>query len=118
MAAHARLKNEFTEDEKCHNLMTWLKCSLESVTTKQRVYTNNSSYFKELTIVLLFYSNCIRIFLFSILTAVKLAVDCSELTLITQRNGSYTIYPSGTTTKSVTVYCEFNFDGVWTVGMI
>ena len=21
MAAHARLKNEFTEDEKCHNLM-------------------------------------------------------------------------------------------------
>ena len=26
MAAHARLKNEFTEDEKCHNLMTWLIC--------------------------------------------------------------------------------------------
>ena len=25
MAAHARLKNEFTEDEKCHNLMSWLK---------------------------------------------------------------------------------------------
>ena len=25
MAAHARLKNEFTEDEKCHNLMRWLK---------------------------------------------------------------------------------------------
>ena len=25
MAAHARLKNEFTEDEKYHNLMTWLK---------------------------------------------------------------------------------------------
>ena len=25
MAAHARLKNEFTEDEKCHYLMTWLK---------------------------------------------------------------------------------------------
>ena len=24
MAMHARLKNEFTEDEKCHNLMTWL----------------------------------------------------------------------------------------------
>ena len=24
MAAHARLKNEFTEDEKYHNLMTWL----------------------------------------------------------------------------------------------
>ena len=27
MAAHARLKNEFTEDEKCHNLMRWLKFS-------------------------------------------------------------------------------------------
>ena len=24
MAVHARLKNEFTEDEKCHNLMSWL----------------------------------------------------------------------------------------------
>ena len=25
MAAHAHLKNEFMEDEKYHNLMTWLK---------------------------------------------------------------------------------------------
>ena len=25
MAAHARLKNEFTEDEKCHSLMRLLK---------------------------------------------------------------------------------------------
>ena len=25
MASHARLKNEFTEDEKCHNLTRWLK---------------------------------------------------------------------------------------------
>ena len=25
---HARLKNEFTEDEKYHNLMTWLVCRL------------------------------------------------------------------------------------------
>ena len=24
MAAHAHLKNEFTEDEKYHNLMSWL----------------------------------------------------------------------------------------------
>ena len=24
MAAHARLKNEFTEDEKYHNLMAWV----------------------------------------------------------------------------------------------
>ena len=27
MAAHACLKNEFTKDEKYHNLMTWLKYS-------------------------------------------------------------------------------------------
>ena len=26
MAEHARLRNEFAEDEKCHNLMSWLKC--------------------------------------------------------------------------------------------
>ena len=25
MAAHAHLKNEFTEDEKSHNLVSWLK---------------------------------------------------------------------------------------------
>ena len=25
IAGHARLNNEFTEDEKCHNLMSWLK---------------------------------------------------------------------------------------------
>ena len=28
MTAHARLKNEFTEDEKSHNLMNWLICRL------------------------------------------------------------------------------------------
>ena len=27
MAAHVRLKNEFTEDEKYHNLITWLNLS-------------------------------------------------------------------------------------------
>ena len=26
MAAHARLKNEFTEGEKCHHLVSWLFC--------------------------------------------------------------------------------------------
>ena len=26
MATHARLKNEFTEEEKCHRLMNWLIC--------------------------------------------------------------------------------------------
>ena len=33
MAAHARSKNEFTGDEKCHNLMSWLK--LFTVCTEQ-----------------------------------------------------------------------------------
>ena len=28
MAAHVHLKNEFMEDGKCHNLMTWLKWCL------------------------------------------------------------------------------------------
>ena len=28
--AHARLKNEFIEDEKCHNLMSWLLNESES----------------------------------------------------------------------------------------
>ena len=28
MDAHAHLKNELTEDEKYHNLMTWLNCNL------------------------------------------------------------------------------------------
>ena len=28
---HARLKNEFMEDEKCHNLMTWLNVSYRDV---------------------------------------------------------------------------------------
>ena len=31
MAAHARLKNESTEDEKYHNLMSWLNCTFISV---------------------------------------------------------------------------------------
>ena len=29
MAAHARLKNEFMEDEKCHNFTSWLNCKLD-----------------------------------------------------------------------------------------
>ena len=31
MAAHARLKNEFTEDEKYHNVMRWLILSFQSL---------------------------------------------------------------------------------------
>ena len=34
MAAHARLKNEFTEEEKCHNLMRWLNCSFRDINLK------------------------------------------------------------------------------------
>ena len=35
MAVHARLKNEFTEDKKCHNLMSWLILSFGHITVKQ-----------------------------------------------------------------------------------
>ena len=35
MAAHARLKNEFTEDEKYHNLMRWLNCIFTSFQCKR-----------------------------------------------------------------------------------
>ena len=35
MAAHARLKNEFTEDEKYYNLMWWLNDVKESATGKE-----------------------------------------------------------------------------------
>ena len=31
MAAHMRLKNEFTEDEKYHNLVRWLNCYIKSL---------------------------------------------------------------------------------------
>ena len=38
MAAHARLKNEFTEDEKYHNLMRWLKYLCQSSLEAQISY--------------------------------------------------------------------------------
>ena len=38
MAAHARLKNEFTEDEKCHNLIH----ELAQFITTDRLYDNLS----------------------------------------------------------------------------
>ena len=34
MATHARLRNEFTEDEKCHNLVRWLKLLRSTQATK------------------------------------------------------------------------------------
>ena len=46
MAAHARLMNEFTEDENGHNLMRWLK----QLTLRDHRYDSNeihnNSYFK------------------------------------------------------------------------
>ena len=39
MAAHMRLKNEFTEDEKCHNLMRLLKHSHHGVNVVPRQTT-------------------------------------------------------------------------------
>ena len=40
MAAHARLKNEFTEDEKCHNLKSWLDLGLLQQSPKQNAWPN------------------------------------------------------------------------------
>ena len=37
MAAHARLKNAFTEDEMYHNLMSWLKLK----TKREKLLTSN-----------------------------------------------------------------------------
>ena len=36
MDVHARLKNEFTEDEKYHNLMSWRQCIAYCVLRKQQ----------------------------------------------------------------------------------
>ena len=41
--------------------------------------------------------------------------DCGELNVTNPRNGSYTIYPTGITNDSVSVYCEFDRDGSWTI---
>ena len=41
--------------------------------------------------------------------------DCGELNVTNPRNGSYTIYPTGISNGSVSVYCEFDTDGSWTI---
>ena len=51
MAAHARLKNEFMEDEKCANLMTWF------------LYLAYSSPNKRNTILLIYQILCVSMFL-------------------------------------------------------
>ena len=42
ISAHAHLKNEFTEDEKYQNLMTWLNCVLKK---KRTLFVAILSYF-------------------------------------------------------------------------
>ena len=49
------------------------------------------------------------------LQANSLPRDCGELNAISHRNGSYTIYLTGIPNGSVSVYCEFDRDGSWTV---
>ena len=45
MAAHVHLKNEFTEDEKCHNLMSWLNLYKTGPSMKAALRTSVSLYF-------------------------------------------------------------------------
>ena len=47
MAAHAHLENEFTEDEKCHNLMSWLNsmCATGNLHGLNTVMDQNKSTF-------------------------------------------------------------------------
>ena len=44
MAVHARLKNEFTEDEKCHNLMSWLKCYIQMILFLEKTWKQYLEY--------------------------------------------------------------------------
>ena len=41
--------------------------------------------------------------------------DCSELQLTNRHNGSYAIFPYGTSNISASVNCEFDLDGTWTL---
>ena len=43
MAAYARLKNEFTEDEKFHNLMTWLNQVYSNLSTINTLLTGTDT---------------------------------------------------------------------------
>ena len=44
MAAHARLKNEFTDDEKCHNLMRWLIFQISSILLQSEAEQSDLSF--------------------------------------------------------------------------
>ena len=41
--------------------------------------------------------------------------DCSELIVLSQKNGSHTIYPYGVLYFPVSVYCIFDASGAWTI---
>ena len=41
--------------------------------------------------------------------------DCSDINIANPVSGSYTIYPYGSQNTGVSVYCEFNSEGAWTV---
>ena len=47
MAARARLKNEYTKDEKCHNLLTWLKSCYENSSPFDTLMSQNQLHLKE-----------------------------------------------------------------------
>ena len=53
MAAHAGLKNEFTEDEKCHNLMTWLNLRDLQMTSLSTIHDIGEELNKKLQAYLL-----------------------------------------------------------------
>ena len=66
MAAHAHLKNEFMEDEKCHNLMSWLKylnCFTEakSNTCVSGVSLENNRCSSQINMFFLSYMGCMEI---------------------------------------------------------
>ena len=48
-------------------------------------------------------------------TGTSLPRDCSELIVQSQHNGSHTIYPYGVLHLPVSVYCNFDTGGEWTV---
>ena len=44
MAVHAHLKNEFTENEKYHNLMRWVISSINSIDNDSSSYQNDPKF--------------------------------------------------------------------------
>ena len=58
MDVYACLKNEFMEDEKCHNLMSWLISIMVSVGNKMcRCFVLTSNFIPSLTYESVFWTN-------------------------------------------------------------